>query len=58
MLRQVDDFLISSPNATLANEIYDIIGKKLQLPKEKNIPFKNLGLATLYNGVNIKQTKH
>ena len=58
MLRQVDDFLISSPNATLANEIYDIIGKKLQLPKEKNIPFKNLGLATSYNGVDIKQTKH
>ena len=57
MLQQVDDFLIASPNETLANEIYSIIGKKLQLPKESEPPFKNLGLATSYNGVDVKQTQ-
>ena len=58
MLRQVDDFLISSPNQELATEIYKIIGEKLQLPNEPEIPFKDLGFATSYNGVDVKQTKH
>ena len=47
----------SQSQQTLANEFYTIIGKKLQLPKASEPPFKNLGLATSYNGIDVKQTQ-
>ena len=58
MLRQVvDDFLISCKLETVAKKIYDHIGHKLQLGGEKVPPFKYLGPANDYNGVDINQTK-
>ena len=57
MLRQVDDFLISCKQENIAKRIYDYIGKKLQLNGEKVPPFKYLGPAKDYNGVDIDQTK-
>ena len=44
LLRQVDDFAMATPSEELAKSIYDRIGKKLQLPSEKEVPFKYLGL--------------
>lgn len=57
LLRQVDDFLIACKDQTIATAIFDIIGAKLKLPNEPIIPFKNLGLATDYNGVDLHQTQ-
>ncbi|KAG7373304.1 reverse transcriptase RNA-dependent DNA polymerase [Nitzschia inconspicua] len=56
MLRQVDDFSIACDDESIAIEIYDIIGRKLQLPGEDKPPFKYLGLQTDYNGLDIEQT--
>ena len=57
MLRQVDDFLISCKQEDIAKRIFDYIGKKLQLSGKKVPPFKYLGIAKDYNGVDITQTK-
>ena len=54
----VDDFLISCKLESVAKRIYDYIGTKLKLHKEIDAPFKYLGPATNYNGVDITQTKH
>ena len=56
LLRQVDDFSIASPSETLAKEIYNIIGTQLQLPDEKEPPFKYLGLLADFNGIDIIQS--
>ena len=58
MLCQVDGFLISCKLKSVAKQIYNYIGNKLQLHKELFAPFKYLGPATDYNGVDINQTKH
>ena len=34
LLRQVDDFALASPDEDIAKAIYDIIGKRLTLPRE------------------------
>ena len=57
LLRQVDDFAMATPNEELAKSIYDRIGKKLQLPSEKEVPFKCLGLLEDFNGLNVKQCR-
>ena len=56
LLRQVDDFAMACTNLDLANKIYDIIGQKLQLPKETKVPFAKLGLIDDFNGIDVLQT--
>ena len=56
LLRQVDDFALASPDETIAEEIYGIIGQRLQLPSETSPPFKYFGLISDFNGVDITQT--
>jgi hypothetical protein len=48
---QVDDFAISAPSLRIANHLLDLINDKL------SIPMKHQGLITLYNGLDILQTK-
>jgi hypothetical protein len=48
---QVDDFAISAPSQPIANHLLDLIDDKLL------IPMKRQGLVTLYNGLDILQTK-
>eukprot|EP00980_Cylindrotheca_fusiformis_P025376 scaffold13535_cov117-Cylindrotheca_fusiformis.AAC.2 len=55
MLRQVDDFALACPFEAIAVNVYDRIGKALQLPGESEPPFKYLGLITDFNGVDVHQ---
>lgn len=55
LLRQVDDFALAAPHEHIAQEIYDKIGKQLQLPTEDKVPFRYLGLLDDFNGVDVKQ---
>ena len=48
---QVDDFAISAPSQLIADHLFDLIDDKL------SIPMKRQGLVTLYNGLNILQTR-
>ena len=57
LLRQVDDFALACTKQSIADEIYDIIGKDLQLPKEDTIPFTKLGIITDFNGIDVEQSK-
>ena len=57
LLQQVDDLMIQTDNEAIAKEIFDIIGLKLQLENEDELPFAYLGLTTDFNGVNIEQSK-
>ena len=50
-MRQVDDFAISAPSQRIANHILDLIDNKL------TILMKRQGLVTLYNGLDIIQTR-
>jgi hypothetical protein len=50
-MRQVDDFAISAPSQRIANHLLDLIDEKLM------IPMKRQGLVTLYNGLDILQTR-
>ena len=52
LLRQVDDFAVGAPDAKTCDLVFDMMDKHLK------IPLKRLGLVTMYNGVNIEQTKH
>ncbi len=49
-MRQVDDFIVSAPSERIANIVYDMIDEHI------TFPIKRLGLATLFNGVDIDQT--
>ena len=55
LLRQVDDFALSCNSETIANEIFCIIGKKLQLPNEDKPHFEVFGLLNDFNGVLLEQ---
>ena len=55
LLRQVDDFAIACEHEETAKKICAIIGSKLQLPSEKDPPFKYLGLLKEFNGIDIQQ---
>ena len=57
LLKQVDDMAISSPNEEIAKEIFDIIGRKLQLRHESSPPFEYLGLINDFNGIDVNQCK-
>jgi hypothetical protein len=50
-MQQVDNFAISAPSQCIANHLLNLIDDKLL------IPMKRQGLVTLYNGLNILQTK-
>jgi hypothetical protein len=50
-MQQVDDFAISAPSKHITNHVLDLINDLLF------IPTKRQGLLTLYNGLNILQTK-
>jgi hypothetical protein len=50
-MQQVDDFAISAPSQRIANHLLDLINDKL------SIPMKCQGLVTLYNGLDILQTR-
>ncbi len=50
-MQQVDDFAISAPSQRIANHLLNLIDDKL------SIPMKCQGLVTLYNGLDILQTK-
>ena len=57
LLRQVDDFNLSCDNEETAKAIFEFIGKQLQLPAEKSIPFKYIGKASDYNGIDIDERR-
>ena len=57
LLRMVDDLAIAVDDESIAKEIYNIIGAKLQLPGETEPPFTYLGLITDYNGVGVTQRR-
>jgi hypothetical protein len=48
----VDDFAVGAPDAATCDRVFDLMDVHLK------IPLKRLGLITMYNGVNIEQTKH
>jgi hypothetical protein len=50
-MRQVDDFAILAPSQWIVNHLLDLINDKL------SIPMKRQGLVTLYNGLDILQTR-
>jgi hypothetical protein len=50
-MRQVDDFAISATSQRIANHLLDLLDDKL------SIPMKRQGLVTLYNGLDIHQTR-
>ena len=56
LLRQVDDFAIACSREEIAADIYDRIGKRLQLPSEAEPPFHYFGLLDDYNGIDVRQT--
>jgi hypothetical protein len=51
LMLHVDDFAISAPSQRIANHLLDLINDKL------TIPMKQQGLVTLYNGLDILQTR-
>ena len=57
LLRQVDDFAIGCAHEQTAKTIYDIIGRKLQLPTESSPPFVYEGKLTDFNGLEIQQSR-
>lgn len=52
LMRQVDDFAVASPSSKLADHLFDLIDECL------SIPMRRQGLVSLYNGLDILQTKH
>ena len=52
LLRQVDDFATAAEDESTCEKVLDLIDAHLK------IPLKRLGLVTMYNGVNVEQTKH
>ena len=51
-LRQVDDFSVACQNARIADIVWDMLDSAL------SIPLKRMGLVTLFNGMDITQTRH
>lgn len=52
LLRQVDDFAVGAADGSTCDQVFDLIDGFLK------IPLKRLGQVTMYNGVNVTQTKH
>ena len=57
LIRQIDDFCLGCRNEAEAKAIFHQIGLRLQCPKEPEIPFKFLGLTTMFNGMDIVQAR-
>jgi hypothetical protein len=51
LLRQVDDFAVATCSESVASHVFDLIDEHL------TIPLKRLGLITLFNGLDITQSK-
>jgi hypothetical protein len=49
--RQVDDFALAAPNSDIANKTWDLIDAHLK------IPMKRYGLISMYNGLDILQSR-
>ena len=49
--RQVDDFAVAAPSEATANVLFDMIDEKL------TFPLKRMGLVTMFNGLDIHQTR-
>ena len=49
--RQVDDFAVAAPSEATANVLFDMIDEKL------TFPLKRMGLVTMFNGLDIQQTR-
>jgi hypothetical protein len=49
--RQVDNFLLAATSADIANKAFDLIDAHLRMP------MKRQGLVTMYNGLDIKQSR-
>ena len=52
LLRQVDDFAVAAASEAATSRVFDYIDEHL------TIPLKRLGLITLFNGLDITQTRH
>lgn len=52
LLRQVDDFAVAAATKSVTSRVFDYIDDHL------TIPLKRLGLVTLFNGLDITQTRH
>ena len=52
-----DDFALSTPTPESSDKIFDIIGQKLQLPKETEPLFTKMGLLHDFNGINTNQCR-
>lgn len=52
LLRQVDDFAVATPSAQVASTVFDLIDGHLKIPR------KRLGLVSLFNGIDVVQSKH
>ena len=50
--RQVDDFEFAAPSMQLAHSFYDAIDDHLTMP------IKRQGIVTLFNGIDIQQSRH
>jgi hypothetical protein len=51
-MRQVDDFAIAAPDSKTANILLDMIDNHL------TIPVKRQGYLDMYNGIDVRQTRH
>ncbi|KAL7488575.1 hypothetical protein ACHAW6_014165 [Cyclotella cf. meneghiniana] len=49
--RQVDDFLLGAKSVTTANKVWDLIDQQLRMP------MKRQGLVSMYNGLDILQSR-
>ena len=57
LLRQTDNLALATNDKSIANQIYGIIGAKIQLPGKIEPPFTYLGLVKDYNGVDVNQRR-
>ena len=57
LARQVDDFALACKKASEADYIYGLIGERLKVSTEKDVPFVNQGLLSEYNGHDVLQTR-
>jgi len=52
LLRQVDDFAVAAASENITSRVFDLIDDNL------TIPLKRLGILTLFNGLDITQSKY
>jgi hypothetical protein len=57
LVRQVDDFALACLTAAIAEAIYALIGKALQVPGESDVPFASQGILKDFSGYDVLQTR-